>query len=82
MTAMIQEWDYFANGEATVPTSYNINDADFTRDNWCNQEAIYIWDGQTKINDDNRKDPNSYTLVTLPCIPFWLWVAVYSECQG
>ncbi len=82
MTAMIQEWDYFANGGATVPTSYNINDADFTRDNWCNQEAIYIWDGQTKINDDNRKDSNSYTLVTLPCIPFWLWVAVYSECQG
>ena len=66
MTAMIQEWDYSANGGATVPTSYNINDADFTRDNWRNQEAIYIWDGQTKINDDNRKDPNSYTLVTLP----------------
>jgi hypothetical protein len=66
MTGMIKDWDYTANGGASLPTNYNINDADFTRDNWRNQEAIYIWDGQTKINDDNRKDPNSYTLVTLP----------------
>ena len=66
MTGMIKDWDYTANGGASLPTNYNINDADFTRDNWRNQEAIYIWDGQTKINNDNRKDPNSYTLVTLP----------------
>ena len=66
MAAVIQEWDYTANGGAAAASNYNINDADFTRDNWRNQEAIYIWDGQTRITDKNRKDPESYTLVNLP----------------
>ena len=65
MSALIREWDYTANGGASA-VNYNINDADFTRDNWRNQEAIYIWDGQTRINDKNRKDPDSYMLVNLP----------------
>ena len=66
MTGMIKDWDFTANGGASAVSNYNINDEDFTRDNWRNQEAIYIWDGQTKINDKNRKDPDSYTLVNLP----------------
>jgi hypothetical protein len=66
MTAMIREWDNAANGGAYFPEDYNINDVDFTRDNWRKQEDIYIWDGQTKINDSNRKDPDSYTLISLP----------------
>lgn len=65
MTAMIRGWDYTANGGASA-VNYNINDADFTRDNWRNQEAIYIWDGQVRINDQNRNDPNAYMLVNLP----------------
>ena len=47
-------------------SNYNINDADFTPTTWCQQEAIYIWDGTTKITDKNRKNPESYALVNLP----------------
>lgn len=47
-------------------SNYNINDADFTPTTWRQQEAIYIWDGTTKITDKNRKNPESYALVNLP----------------
>jgi len=45
--------------------NYNINDADFTQDNWREQEAIYIYDGKgTDITDE--KGRTGYTLVNLP----------------
>ena len=65
MAAMIQQWDYAANGGATAVT-FNINDADFTPDTWRDQEAIYIWDGTTKITGANLKDPDTYTVVNMP----------------
>lgn len=46
--------------------TYNINDAtgSFTADNWRDQEAIYIYDGQGKERDtENHK---GYTRVNLP----------------
>lgn len=46
--------------------SFNINDADFTPDTWRDQEAIYIWDGTTKITSANVKDPDTYTVVNMP----------------
>lgn len=45
--------------------TYNINDKDFTQDNWREQEAIYIYDGKgTDITDE--KGRTGYTLVALP----------------
>ena len=44
--------------------NYNINDKDFTRENWRRQEAIYIYDGVGRIKDDRGYD--GYTLVNLP----------------
>ncbi len=44
--------------------SYNINDADFTAENWRQQEAIYIYDGAGKIKDERGDD--GYNLVNLP----------------
>lgn len=47
-------------------SNYNINDADFTATNWRQQEAIYIWDGTTKITVKNWQNPECYALVNLP----------------
>lgn len=52
-------------GGASAVT-FNINDADFTPDTWRDQEAIYIWDGTTKITGANLKDPDTYTVVNMP----------------
>ena len=45
--------------------NYNINDADFTQDNWRDEEAIYIYDGKgTDVTD--AKGRTGYTTVNLP----------------
>ncbi len=44
---------------------YNINDKDFTPDNWRQQEAIFIYDGVSKgIKDENGNE--GYASVNLP----------------
>ena len=44
---------------------YNINDKDFTPDNWRQQEAIYIYDGVSKgIKDENGNE--GYAKVNMP----------------
>ena len=45
--------------------NYNINDEDFTPENWREQEAIYIYDGQGKDVTD-AKGRTGYTLVNMP----------------
>ena len=47
-----------------ITDNYNINDKDFTRENWRQQDAIYIYDGVGRIKDDRGYD--GYTLVNLP----------------
>ena len=45
--------------------TYNINDKDFTQENWREQPGIYIYDGKgTDITDE--KGRTGYTLVALP----------------
>lgn len=51
---------------AAVADTYNINDAmnSFTTENWRDQEAVYIYDGQSSLRDtENRK---GYMMVNLP----------------
>lgn len=45
--------------------NYNINDKDFTQDNWREQSGIYIYDGKgTDVTDE--KGRTGYTVVGLP----------------
>lgn len=64
VVAQIQEWGKKANFAAPAD-NYNINDEDFTFDNWRDQEAIYIYDGVGKDVTD-AKGRTGYTLVNLP----------------
>ena len=66
MATKIREWDEQFNGGAAAVSYHNINDADFTPDHWRSEEAIYIWDGSTKITEANWQNPSNYTLVNLP----------------
>ena len=52
-------------GYGASADNYNINDEDFTAENWRKQEAIYIYDGQGKDVTD-AKERTGYTLVNLP----------------
>lgn len=64
IAAKITEWDHNAHTGAAA-AYFNINDDDFTTDNWRDQEAIYIYDGQgTDVTDS--KGRTGYTLVNLP----------------
>ena len=45
--------------------NYNINDEDFTAENWRKQEAIYIYDGKG-MDATDAKGRTGYTLVNLP----------------
>ena len=64
MAETIRDWDYQFNGGATAD-NYNINDEDFTPDNWREQEAIYIYDG-TGTDVTDAKGRTGYTLVNMP----------------
>lgn len=44
--------------------TYNINDGEFTADNWRQQDAIYIYDNEGPEMDGMGR--NGYTLVNLP----------------
>lgn len=62
--AMFLEWMRQLGFGASAET-YNINDEDFTQDNWREQEAIYIYDGKgTDVTD--AKGRTGYTTVNLP----------------
>ena len=64
MAAKIREWDHEAHTGASAEY-FNINDEDFTAQNWRDQEAIYIYDGKgTDVTDS--KGRTGYTLVNLP----------------
>ena len=64
MAVMIHDWDEQFNGGATAD-NYNINDEDFTPDNWREQEGIYIYDG-TGTDVTDAKGRTGYTLVNMP----------------
>ena len=64
MAETIRDWDYQFNGGATAD-NYNINDEDFTPDNWREQEGIYIYDG-TGTDVTDAKGRTGYTLVNMP----------------
>ncbi|MBO6074315.1 MAG: hypothetical protein J6P74_04170 [Paludibacteraceae bacterium] len=62
--AMFLEWMKQLGFGADMDT-YNINDKDFTQENWREQPGIYIYDGKgTDITDE--KGRTGYTLVALP----------------
>ncbi len=65
MTGWLNDMYHRASGGAE-PIVYNINDADFTPDNWRNVNALYINDGSVKLTSSNMKDPNNYQIVPLP----------------
>ncbi|MBO7553214.1 MAG: hypothetical protein J6T82_04180 [Bacteroidaceae bacterium] len=61
---IIKEWHTMLHGGAAAEY-FNINNEDFTPENWREQEAIYIYDGQgTDVKDS--KGRTGYTLVNLP----------------
>lgn len=64
MAETIRDWEYQFNGGATAD-NYNINDEDFTPDNWREQEGIYIYDG-TGTDVTDAKGRTGYTLVNMP----------------
>ena len=64
MAETIRDWDQQFNGGATAD-NYNINDEDFTPDNWREQESIYIYDG-TGTDVTDAKGRTGYTLVNMP----------------
>lgn len=62
--AMFLEWMRQLGFGADMDT-YNINDKDFTQENWREQPGIYIYDGKgTDITDE--KGRTGYSLVALP----------------
>ena len=62
--AMYIEWMQQLGFGADMET-YNINDKDFTQENWREQPGIYIYDGKgTDITDE--KGRTGYTLVGMP----------------
>ena len=62
--AMYLEWMRQLGFGADMET-YNINDKDFTQENWRDQPGIYIYDGKgTDITDE--KGRTGYSLVALP----------------
>ena len=64
IVAWSKYWDGVFNGGAEAD-NYNINDKDFTPDNWRQQEAIFIYDGVSKdIKDD--KGNEGYAKVNMP----------------
>ena len=61
----ILQWWLQELGLGASAVYYNINDQDFTADNWRDQEAIYIYDGKSTDYKD-EKGRTGYQLVNLP----------------
>jgi len=59
ITEMIQLWDSVANGN-----DYNINNKKFRRNNWRDQEYIYIYDG--KGSETDKMGRSGYKREMLP----------------
>lgn len=61
---ILEEWHTLLHGGAAAEY-YNINDEDFTPENWREQEVIYIYDAKgTDVKD--AKGRTGYTAVALP----------------
>jgi len=63
--AMFQEWMQQLGFGFTDEEKYNINDKDFTADNWRDQIGLYIYDG-VGADVTDEKGRTGYTAVNMP----------------
>ena len=63
--AQMTTWKIALGIGGAAADNYNINDEDFTAENWRKQEAIYIFDGKG-MDATDAKGRTGYTLVNLP----------------